>query len=103
MLCCHTAEMDTRNTLRASAPGRVRPLSVVVRENIRAEAARAGLSGKDVARIVGLSAMAIYDRNNGRTAWQLDELQVIALRLGVPPGDLVVDHSASRSTAGISA
>lgn len=86
-------------TGRASGVG-PRPLSRIVAENIRAEAARRGLFGRDLAGVVGLSAMAISDRTRGRTPWTLDEVQMIAAAFGLSPAVLVVDYTRETRTAG---
>ena len=65
------------------------PLSVVVAANVRAEAARRGMTQADVARAMGLSRMAVSDRYRGRTPWTLDELEAVSSRLRCPVSALL--------------
>lgn len=76
----------------------VKPLSEIAAANVRAESARRGLYGKDLAAILGLSPMAVYDRGRGRTPWALDELQVIARALDLEIAELLTDHSTGGSS-----
>jgi len=73
--------------IRASAtPARpAPPLSARAAGNVRAEAARRGLTQADMAGLLGMSRMAVSDRYRGRTPWTLDELSTVAgiLRLDV--------------------
>jgi hypothetical protein len=56
---------------------------------IRFEAARRGLSQRQIAAEVGLSRAAVSDRFRGKTAWTLDQVGVIALLFGCEPAVLV--------------
>lgn len=64
-------------------------LSAVVAGNVRAEAARAGLTQSELARALGVSRMAVSDRYRGRTPWTLDELEVVGAILGLEPAEFL--------------
>ena len=70
--------------MTARHAGRIGPLSTVVAANVRAEAARRGLTQADMARILGVSRMAMSDRYRGRTPWSIDDLEVVSMALHVP-------------------
>lgn len=59
--------------------------------NIRAEMARRGLTGKDMADAIGCSPMSFSRRMSGATPLRVDELQAIADALGLPVTALLVD------------
>jgi hypothetical protein len=56
---------------------------------IRFEAARRGLSQRQIAAEVGLSSAAVSDRFRGRTPWTLDQVGTIAELFGCDPAVLV--------------
>lgn len=51
--------------------------------NVRAEVARAGLTQKAVAGLLGLSTASTSDRFNNRTRFDPDELMLLANHLGI--------------------
>ena len=75
-------------------------LSEVVAGNVRALAARAGLSQSALAREVGMSQFQAHKRWHGTTPWALDELDMVAAILGVSVQDLVTDFMESRTPTG---
>lgn len=71
---------------------------------LRAEMARANMSQKDLAKILGLSIAAANRRMLGRVSFRLDELNIIATHLGVQidqlvgePQALAADHSPTKN------
>ena len=52
-----------------------------VAANIRAEAARRGITQRELARSIGMSQAACSDRWRGKTSWTLDEIEVVARML----------------------
>lgn len=65
------------------------PLSVVVADNVRLLAGRRRVRQSDLARLFGVSRMAVSDRFRYKTPWTVDELGVLAAAFGVPVGVLV--------------
>ena len=63
----------------------------IVAGNIRAEAARLGLTQVELGRRLGMSQNQITTRWKGVHRWQLDELDSVASVLGVSVQDLVTD------------
>lgn len=55
-----------------------------VSANVRAELARLRRTGRDVARLIGLSESAWRKRLAGTVAWRAHEVAAIARVLGVP-------------------
>ena len=64
-------------------------LALLCAAAIRFEAARRGLSQRQIAAEVGLSRAAVSDRFRGRTPWTLDQVGVIAELFGCDPAVLV--------------
>lgn len=46
-------------------------------KNLRAEMAREGLLGKDIAGAIGVTAQCFYDKMSGRTEFKRSEMQKI--------------------------
>lgn len=42
-----------------------------------------------MARILGVSRMAMSDRYRGRTPWSIDDLEVVSMALHIPVGELL--------------
>ena len=61
-------------------------LSTRVAANLRWEAARYDLRQEDLAELLGCSRTAVSQRFNGKVAWTLDEIGLVADALGVKPG-----------------
>ena len=83
-LTCAAISVMTAETSNAPAP-----LSIVVAANVRAEAARRGLTQAKMAALLGMSRMAMSDRFRGRTPWTLDELEDLARKFGTTVEDLL--------------
>lgn len=64
-------------------------LSETATSNIRAEAARVGVTQTDIARALGISQSAISARWNGKTEWSLDDIDTVAILLNLDPLDLL--------------
>ena len=64
-------------------PVRTAPLSAIVATNVRAEAARRGMSQSALARAIGKSQPTVNERWRGKVAWQLDELAAVAEVFGI--------------------
>lgn len=77
-----------------------RTTAEVVAGNIRAEAARRGMTQVALARALGMSQSAVTTRWRGVARWQLDELDAVADILGVSVQDLVTDFTESRTPTG---
>jgi transcriptional regulator with XRE-family HTH domain len=60
------------------------PYAVRIPLVVRAELARHGVSQTDIAEVLGVSQAAVSRRLSGRVEFTLDELRLIAERLGVP-------------------
>lgn len=65
------------------------PLSAVAISNIRAEAARRGLSHRQLAQRTGVTPEYFSRRMRGEVPLGLDELAVIAAALGLSPESLL--------------
>ncbi|MFI2365039.1 helix-turn-helix domain-containing protein [Promicromonospora sp. NPDC019610] len=76
-------------------------LALVCAGAVRFEAARRGLSQRQIAAEVGLSRAAVSERFRGRTAWTLDQLGTLALLFGCDPAVLVTEpRKPARELAG---
>lgn len=64
-------------------------LADAVAANIRAEAARAGIRQRELAKRMGMSQAAVSDRYTGRTPWTLEEVETATRVFGVTVSDLV--------------
>lgn len=64
---------------------------------VRAAAARRRMSGTQLARLIGVSQVAMSRRLNGRMAFRVDELAILAEALDVPISDLLPVTRASRA------
>lgn len=51
--------------------------------NLRAEMARAGVSGAEVAKMLGITAGTFSQKSNGKNEFSLDEAKTIKDMLGV--------------------
>ena len=58
--------------------------------NVRAEAARRGMSQTRFALAMGMSRTAVSQRYSGHTPWTVDEMQRAARLFGMRPADLLV-------------
>ena len=63
--------------------------------NVRAEAARRGISGAQLARTVELSQSAMSRRLAGAHPFTVTELAAVAVALGVPTSALMPDEVAA--------
>ena len=63
----------------------------LVAANIRAGAARRGLTQMDFARALGVQQQTISKRWKGRRTWPLEDLPTVASLLGVSVADLVTE------------
>lgn len=75
--------------------GQTTPLSVIVADNVRLLAGRRRVRQSDLARLFGVSRMAISDRFRYKTPWTVDELGVLAAAFGVPVGVLAGEVEVS--------
>ena len=64
-------------------------LNFIVTSNIRAEAARAGLSQAEIARRLRFTRVAISNRWNGKVEWKLSDLELIGELLDIEPWELL--------------
>lgn len=86
---------DTRDKDRPAIRPRPAPtlnrdgLALVCAAAIRFEAARRGLSQRQIAAEVGLSRAAVSHRFRGQTPWTLDQVGIIAELFGCDPALLV--------------
>ncbi len=55
-----------------------------IARNVRTELARQGRRQNEIAKAIGMSAIALYRRMNGKVPWKVSELQTLARELGVP-------------------
>lgn len=65
-----------------------RTLSSVVASNVRAEAARRGLTQGDLAERLGMARITVSDRYRERTPWTLDETEKVAHLFDLEVSDL---------------
>jgi transcriptional regulator with XRE-family HTH domain len=65
-----------------------RDVNKTIAANVRAEFARAGLTHRKVARMLGLNEMWVSRRLNGKTSWDAQDVQLMADFLRVDPGFL---------------
>ena len=56
----------------------VETFAEIVAANIRAEAARVGVTQRALARALGMSQGAASDRWRGRTPWTLNDIEAVA-------------------------
>lgn len=70
-------------------------LSTLVAATIRWEASRYELTQQDLAAYLHRSRSAISQRFTGRVAWSLDDVGRIAEAMGVKPGYLLEEPSAT--------
>jgi transcriptional regulator with XRE-family HTH domain len=61
---------------------------------VRAEAARAGVTGNELAEALGMSRSALQRRLDGRVDWTISELRQVAGHLGVPIAALIPERVA---------
>lgn len=64
-------------------------LSVVVADNVRIVCARRRITQTELARVLGMSKMAVSDRFRYITPWTVDDLGVLSEFLAVPVGVLL--------------
>lgn len=60
-----------------------------VEANVRAEMARHGKNQTDIAELLDTSRESVRRRLRGHVSFRIDELQKIAVYLGVPVADLI--------------
>lgn len=65
-------------------------LAKVVAANVRAEAARRGLTQYELAKRIGLAQSAVSDRYRERRQWQLEDLEELGNLFGIEPAELLV-------------
>lgn len=65
------------------------PLQAVVATNIRAEAAKRGLSQTQLARMMGKHQVSISERWRGVTAWSLNDIEAVAELFEMEPAELL--------------
>lgn len=70
-------------------------LGRAVAANIRAEAARGGITGQELATRIGVSAWFMSRRLRGEVAITVDELDAIARALDVPAETLLARSKAA--------
>ena len=78
--------MSTATTLNAEPN-----VADIVAGNVRAQAARLGLTQVALGARLGLTQGQITRRWKGQSAWQLDELGTVAAVLGTTVADLVTE------------
>ncbi|MFD7306866.1 helix-turn-helix domain-containing protein [Promicromonospora sp. NPDC059942] len=89
-------DLDDDATASVVAPRRAPTLyldglALVCAAAVRFEAARRGLSQRQIAAEVGLSRAAVSERFRGRTAWTLDQVGVLARLFGCEVAVLVTE------------
>jgi transcriptional regulator with XRE-family HTH domain len=70
-----------------------------VAEEVRAWLARRRISGAELARRIGRSQTFVAKRLDGRQAFDIDDLEMVANVLGIAPEQLIT--SASRAHGGV--
>ena len=60
----------------------------LISANIRAEVARRGMKQKDIAAVLGVTVGSVSHKWGGRRPWTFDDVERIAVALGVEPWDL---------------
>jgi hypothetical protein len=61
----------------------------IIREEVKVEAARRGLTQTQVGRLIGLSQPAVADRYRARTDWALNEIELLEEAMGLARGALL--------------
>ena len=86
-------------TVDAITQGEASDYSKLVAEEVRALAARKRVSGADLAKALGISAMSMSRRMNGHLPFGVDELAVVANALGVPVEQLLPHLDSNQKPA----
>jgi transcriptional regulator with XRE-family HTH domain len=78
-------------------PTRVAPDPAAKRtgDNVRAEMARAGVTQRDLAQVLGRSQQAVSQRLNGYVAFDVSEITKVAAHLSVPASTLMPGEPAA--------
>jgi transcriptional regulator with XRE-family HTH domain len=66
-------------------------LILLVAENIRAIAGRAGISQSKLAKLIGMHQRTLADRWWGRIQWQLEDLEKVSKVFGTPASTFLED------------
>lgn len=76
-----------------------RPLAEIIASEVRAEMGRQRVSGRRLARMLGMNHQQMADRLKGVVEIRPNELQAIAEHLGVPVSQLMHEPSDAGSAA----
>ncbi|MFI6424765.1 helix-turn-helix domain-containing protein [Promicromonospora sp. NPDC050880] len=63
--------------------------SEIIRDEIKAECGRRGISQRRLSRVIGISQQSLSDRWRGRIPWTLDEVERLEPVLGLDRGALL--------------
>jgi hypothetical protein len=74
--------------------------SAALSREVRAEAARQGISGTALAHLIGISQPAMSDRLRGRVVWNVDEIGTIERVLSLETGTLFARMATELAVAG---
>gem|GEM_PF-813865 len=77
----------------------IRNTADVVSANVRAQAGIRGWNQSDLVKLTGMTQPAINKRWNGRMAWKLEELDLLARVFGMSPAELVTPIETERRRA----
>lgn len=86
------AGMTTQELVQAALPAYKAPTtySEIIRDEVKAEAARRGISQRRLSSAMGISQQSISDRWRGRIPWTLDEVERLEPVLGLTRGALLM-------------
>lgn len=88
----NVAGMTTQELVQAAPPAYKAPTtySEIIRDEVKAEAARRGISQRRLSSAMGISQQSISDRWRGRIPWTLDEVERLEPVLGLTRGALLL-------------
>lgn len=88
----NVAGMTTQELVQAAPPAYKAPTSYseIIRDEVKAEAGRRGISQRRLSSAMGISQQSISDRWRGRIPWTLDEVERLEPVLGLTRGALLL-------------
>uniref|UniRef100_UPI003F499FE8 helix-turn-helix domain-containing protein n=1 Tax=Promicromonospora sp. CA-291202 TaxID=3240016 RepID=UPI003F499FE8 len=88
----NVAGMTTQELVQAAPSAYKAPTtySEIIRDEVKAEAARRGISQRRLSSAMGISQQSISDRWRGRIPWTLDEVERLEPVLGLTRGALLM-------------
>ncbi len=78
-----------KESMAVSATPKVSEFELAIRDEVRAWMGRRGLTGRDLAKILGIAQPNVSKKLNGINAFSINDLGTIAGALGITLGDLL--------------